>query len=832
MKLELKDYQEKAATEILAGLRKGSRDYAEDGELSAVSLSAPTGAGKTVIAAAVIERVLFGDPEGEAAGDPDAVFLWLTDDPSLNEQTRKKLLEASDRIQPGNLITLDEGFDAPEFEKGKVYFLNIQKMAKTSNLVVKKEGRRTNVLWDTISRTIKNDGAHYYLVIDEAHRGARNKSKDEQTIAQRLINGDDGVKAAPVVLGISATPERFDAAVQASANGRVLRKVPVSVAAVRESGLIKDVLSISYRGEAQTMEATLVRQAVANLREMDAAWNAYTEAEEEPPVRPALVMQLPPSVSDSDVATLLDVCIDEWDVLAGRNAIAHSLESHTAQEFGRHTVMYVKPQDIQDHRTVRLVLFKERLATGWDCPRAEVMVSLRNAQDDTYIAQVIGRMLRSPLARRIVSDDSLNRVRLYLPNFDRSAVEAVKERLESDDGGLPTDIEINAVDAPRNSHVPAGAFAAIEALTSYQVPGPIHRSQVARLHKMAALLAGDGLLNNAIKVSDAFLISIIETERARLAADGSLEALVKDANTATVEVLDIHATGETTTTVEEFDTDLGDLDRLFAGARRRFRDGLAEKYWGHRVTQDGDDPADAKALTIALASEPSVVEKVESEAADRVRQLFDTHGDAISALSEDKKAKYAEVRAMAREPETVNPTLPTGPITMPGDESVPGYEKHLYSDKAGIYRCRLGVWEQHAYAVEAARDGFVAWYRNPTGGARALRVPYKTNSNSGWGKMYPDFIVIHADDDGTLRPSIIDPHGHHLADAGDKLRGLAAYADKHGAEYARIIGVIKTADGTYRMLDLKDATIRAAIKDASGQEAIEQVFTQHGATYA
>ena len=830
MKLELKDYQEKAAAEILTGLRKGSRDYALDGEHGAVSLSAPTGAGKTVIAAAVIERMLFGDPEGEDAGDPDAVFLWLTDDPSLNEQTRKKLLEASDRIQPGNLITLDEGFDEPEFSKGKVYFLNIQKLSKTSNLAVKKEGKRRNILWDTISRTIKNNGAHYYLVIDEAHRGAATKSRDEQTIAQRLINGDNTVKASPVVLGISATPERFEAAVQASANARVLRKVPVPVAAVRESGLIKDVLSISYRGEAQTMEATLVREAVANLREVDAAWNAYTESEDEPAVRPALVVQLPPSVRDDDVAALLDVCIDEWPALGARNAIAHSLESHTAHEFGRHAVMYVKPQDIQDHRTIRLVLFKERLATGWDCPRAEVMVSLRTAQDDTYIAQIIGRMLRSPLARRIVSDDSLNRVRLYLPHFDHNAVTKVKERLESEDGGLPTDIEINAVNAPRNNKIPSEAFDVIQCLPSYQVPGAVHRSQVARLHKMSALLTGDGLLPDAIKVADSFLVSIIETERARLEAEGVLQDLVKDVNTATVAVLDLHLTGETDIRTEDIDTDVADLDRLFAGARRRFRDGLAERYWGHRVTVDGDDPTDAKSLTIALSTQPEVVDKVEEQAADRVRQLFDTHGNTIATLSEDRKAQYAEVRAMAREPEIVTPLLPTGPITMPGDETVDGYAAHLYSDSKDTYRARLGAWEKHALTVESARPGFVGWYRNPTGGQRALRVPFATSS--GWGKMYPDFIVLHRDDDGTIRASIVDPHGHHLADAGDKLRGLASYADTHGQDYARILGVIKTADGHFRMLDLKDGTVRAALKGANGSDEIESVFTKLGSIYS
>ncbi len=655
------------------------------------------------------------------------------------------------------------------------------------------------------------------------------KSKDEQTIAQRLVNGSEKVVAPPVALGISATPDRFESAVQTNELSRVLRKVHVPVAAVRESGLIKDVLSISYRGESQTMENTLVRQAVISLRDTDMAWNPYTEDEGDPPIRPVLVMQVSPGVKSSDVGTLLDVCVEEWDALGDRHAIAHSLESHTAEQFGSHTILYVQPQDIQDHRTVRMVIFKERLATGWDCPRAEVMVSLRTAQDDTYIAQLIGRMLRSPLARRIASDESLNRVRLFLPNFDQGTVAAVKQRLETDDGGLPTDVEINAVDATRNGKLPLAAFDVVQGLPSYQVPGPVHRSQVARLHKMSALLIGDNLLPNAIKVSDAFLVAVIDTERDRLEADGTLPALIGDVHTATVEVLDIHASGLTETSIVTYETDLADMDRVFADAKRKFRDGLAQTYWGHRVTDAGDDPIYAKALTIALATHTSVVDKVEAEASERVRQLFETHGDSIAALSEDKKASYAEVRAMAHEPEQVSLGLPAGPITMPGDVDVDGYEAHLYADATGTFRTRLGPWEKHVRSVEAARPRFAAWYRNPTGGQRALRVPYKTGN--GWGRMYPDFIVLHDVDGEGLRASIIDPHGHYLGDAGDKLRGLGAYAEKHGAEFARILGVIKMTDGEFRMLDLKDPTIRAALKGVNGKDSIEQVFATHGAVY-
>jgi type III restriction enzyme len=829
MKFELKDYQEDAAAKVLSGLRKGSREYAEDGGHTAVSLSAPTGAGKTVIAAAVIERVLFGDPEGSHDGDPDAVFLWLTDDPSLNEQTRKKLLEASDRIQPSQLVTLDEGFDSPQFERSVVYFLNIQKLGKNSNLVVRKEGRRTNILWDTISDTIRDNGAHYYLIIDEAHRGTGKRSGDAQTIMQRLMNGSEHVvRAAPVVLGISATPERFDEAVKNGHLERVPRKVAVPVAAVRESGLVKDVLAISYRGEHQEMDVTLVRQAAGNLRAMDEAWSAYTSSEDEPPVRPVLVLQIPPNAGNADVGALLDVCVEEWEALGHRHALAHCLESHTAVEFGPHAVAYVKPQDIQDHPAVRLVVFKEALTTGWDCPRAEVMISLRTAKDATYIAQLIGRMVRSPLARRIADPETLNRVRLYLPRFDKAAVEAVKAKFESDDGGLPTDVEINSVDAPRNSRVPAEAFAVVEALPSYQVPGPIHRSQVARLHKLAALLVGDGLLQNAISAADAFLIGVLEAERARLDVDGSLAGLVKDAHTATVEVLEIEGT-KTKVTAEVYDTDAADIDRLFAAARRKFRDGLADRYWGSRVTDHSDDPLDAKALTVALSTVAAAVEKVESEAADRVRQWLDTYGDSIANLSEDKKAKYAEVRAMARAPEQVSPGLPTGPISMSGDEDIAGFQGHLYSDAGGVFRARLGSWEAHVLAVESARPTFAAWYRNPSGGQRAIRVPYDTGS--GYGKLYPDFVFLHTSDDGKVRASIIDPHGHHLADAGNKLRGLGAYAEQHGSAYARICAVIKNANGDFRMLDLKEPTIRAAVKAVHGKDGIEQVFAKHGSSY-
>ena len=75
------------------------------------------------------------------------------------------------------------------------------------------------------------------------------------------------------------------------------------------------------------------------------------------------------------------------------------------------------------------------------------MMSFRRATDATYIAQLLGRMVRTPMQSHIQVDDILNDVHLYLPHFDEGigavdeCVGKVVEALQSEEGGeIPTDI--------------------------------------------------------------------------------------------------------------------------------------------------------------------------------------------------------------------------------------------------------------------------------------------------------------------------------------------------------------------------------------------------------
>ena len=105
MKFTLKDYQTDAVRDALANLQMAREDWhGKNSRKSAFSLTAVTGAGKTVMAAAAFEALFHGNDELDFDADPGAVVIWFSDDPSLNEQTRFRLLEASDRIQYNDMV--------------------------------------------------------------------------------------------------------------------------------------------------------------------------------------------------------------------------------------------------------------------------------------------------------------------------------------------------------------------------------------------------------------------------------------------------------------------------------------------------------------------------------------------------------------------------------------------------------------------------------------------------------------------------------------------------------------------------------------------------------
>ena len=130
---ELFPFQIEALDKLRSFCKKAKRDYEDDGENTIITLAAPTGAGKTIIMSGLIEKILCGDENNKS--ERDSIFIWLSDDPELNEQSMHKV-ERETRFQlPINSLEIirEDSFDKAELQDGKIYFLNIQKLSKSSN---------------------------------------------------------------------------------------------------------------------------------------------------------------------------------------------------------------------------------------------------------------------------------------------------------------------------------------------------------------------------------------------------------------------------------------------------------------------------------------------------------------------------------------------------------------------------------------------------------------------------------------------------------------------------------------------------------------------------
>jgi hypothetical protein len=299
VKFKLKDYQQDAVTQVLDNLARARAHYQGEAKETSIALTATTGAGKTVMAAAAIEALFFGSDEIDFDPDPGAVVIWFSDDPNLNDQTRMRLMQASDKLTHDRLVTIKPPFSVAVLEPRKVYFLNTQRLSKTSLLTRGAEqspddhaGQGSFItpddlafnIWQTLENTIGDGALTVYLILDEAHRGFNTKSsREKSTIVRRLINGQETGLPIPIVWGISATVQRFtEAMAEAEALGTRTALPPVSVDPVRvqRSGLIKDTIQLDIPAEAGNLETNLATRAARKLKETRKRWNTYLTEQE------------------------------------------------------------------------------------------------------------------------------------------------------------------------------------------------------------------------------------------------------------------------------------------------------------------------------------------------------------------------------------------------------------------------------------------------------------------------------------------------------------------------------------------------------------------------
>lgn len=850
MRFTLKDYQADAVGDTLAELADAREFYhGARKRVTSVALTATTGAGKTVMAAGVIEALFWGSEDFAMMADPGAVVLWFSDDPSLNQQTRHRLEQASDRLR-NRLVTVEHPFRYRKLQAGHVYFLNTSKLSRNSLLVRGHDadgvlpGMESNpdtvpfTFWDTLSNTIEDESTTLYMVLDEAHRGmGRRASSDTPTIVKRLINGHGSVPPVPIVWGISATVKRFEDAMSAAEvqDNRVhLRTITVDPVRIQESGLLKDDIVLDFPAETGDFNTVLLRRGVRKVKELSSAWAAYATAQNDhDPIAPLLVLQVPNKPSSAEVASAIDVIRNEWPEI-GSDAFAHVFGDHTAQTFGTHSVPYISPERVQDATYIRVLLAKDAISTGWDCPRAEVMVSFRPAEDETHITQLLGRMIRTPLARRVEGDDLLNSVECILPRFNKATASRVLEQIMGTDlsesgTGTGQRVLIDPQLMKPNNRVPDSVWTLFTDLPAETLPRK-HANPIKRVTSLAHALAADGLVPGAGRVAHARLHGVLNG----LAAQYPLELGKAESDVLTVAGGTVRGHARYGLRADETWTEVADdraIQEAYRHGSRTVTPDVARTYVDHLAAEADDEDAlrDAHVRLAGLAMLPQTRPALDAAANSLSAEWLGKHRVAIKTLSESRQSLYVEITAMSTDPQLISMALPknrqeetrrsVGDATQILDQR----PLHLLSDEDGMFPVgKLNPDEGQVLDTEIQRGDLLAWYRNPTGGRDSMSIAYQ-DQHGVWRTLRPDFLFF-VEGRGVVKANIVDPHGSWLPDALPKLRGLARFAGVYGESFHRIESISRI-DGELRVLDLTLPEVRKNVLEATDADSAYRQFS-------
>lgn len=393
--MQLKNYQEVAVEKLLVR----SKELLQSKGSHNLVFKAPTGSGKTIMMAAFLERLVRSLDNSES----NYSVIW-TAPRKLHTQSAQKLGKFFSESQ-AMTCTDFQGLTNLAIGKNEILFLNWESINKSEKSTILKENERDFYL-DRIIQNTKENGQRIILVIDESHHHATSE------ISKNLIAD----MTPDLTIEVSATPVITDAH----------EMVTVSLDQVKEQGMVKKSVILNPDFE-NTLTKDKIVSALASgtdkfvldqgIEKLNALIQAYRSQGSS--VRPLLLIQLPDRKSEIEDKLKEDV-------------ISHLEEQHgiTVQN-GKLAVYLSESKDnleniARNDSFVEVMIFKQAIALGWDCPRAQILVLFRDHKSLAFSIQTVGRIMRMPEPEvGHYEDDSLNHAFIYTNLADISINEDV-----------------------------------------------------------------------------------------------------------------------------------------------------------------------------------------------------------------------------------------------------------------------------------------------------------------------------------------------------------------------------------------------------------------------
>ena len=336
-------YQQKAVSELVD---KTIRLLNLGGHRRKLVFEATTGAGKTAMACQTLVQLMDELRERGDSRYQEVAFIWFAPR-KLHLQSYEKLKDAFGETRTLRPVMFDELDQNEGIRPGEILFVNWESVNKESNVMVR-EGDCSLSLYEITDKTREEFGLPIVAIIDEEHMFWSKTAHEKVTVYRQDV---------------------------------------IAAEMIKKEVVLNPDIELNFRDELE-LNANLIQAALTKRDQIAEAYKALGTN-----INPLLLIQLPNDTKESMTAD--DTAIAEQvkqylDVMCGINTDNHRLAVWLAGEKENLTDLE-KTDSLTD-----VLLFKEAIALGWDCPRAAVLLIFRKLQSDQFTIQTVGRIMRMP----------------------------------------------------------------------------------------------------------------------------------------------------------------------------------------------------------------------------------------------------------------------------------------------------------------------------------------------------------------------------------------------------------------------------------------------------
>jgi type III restriction enzyme len=379
--IDLKDYQKRAIENLQLKVENSLRSSEDE----VIIFQAPTGSGKTVMVSELLKELIKNRQD-----DKKFSFVWVSVR-MLHEQSKEKLEKyyEDDRAIKCSYF---EDLEDRRIGENEILFINWHSINKKDINIFVRENEQDNNL-NSIIRNTKEDGRTIILIVDESHHTASSDKSKE------LIN----IISPKITLEVSATPHLTE-------NIAEIERVRLSD--VKEEQMIKSEISINpefldIKVGTKSSDEIVIEQALKKRKEL-----AEMYKNEGSDVNPLMLIQLPDKRANliSKKEEVIQI-LDKMGITEKNGKLAIWLSEDKSD-----TLLDI----VKNNNEAEVLIFKQAIALGWDCPRAAILVIFRESKSFTFTIQTIGRIMRMPERKYYSQEPELNKGYVFtnLPNIE------------------------------------------------------------------------------------------------------------------------------------------------------------------------------------------------------------------------------------------------------------------------------------------------------------------------------------------------------------------------------------------------------------------------------